>query len=512
MEDDLVNSTLRRVVKGAGIFLIGTFFGLFIGLISRVLVIRYITPYQFGILSFAWLIVSVVQTVFSFGIPNALIRQASVFIGCGETEKAKAVFKVSGYLLLGLSLLGTLLLILSADIIAKFFKMPDLGWVLRILAITVPFLILNFYLISIYQTFGMAHVKVMFGDVLPNVVKVSAIAVVILLGLSFYHVVWAYAVPPLIVSLAFVAYSINKIDLSTKESVGKYVKIIIAFAIPLLIQSILGTIIVWTDSFMIGYYLTPVDLALYNGARPLAMLLQQILIAVNFMYFPLASQLFGQRRMKEIGRTYAVVTKWLTSATLPAFLVMFLFPKTVLWVLYGSKYVDSYTVLRILALGSFIHILFGPNGMTLIIFGETGFVTLVNTIVAMTNFVLNLFLIPRFGIDGAAVASALVYIMSNNVVSLRLYTKYKIHPFTKNYIKPLVVSSVAVALIYSIAEKFKLGLVSLVVLFVIFVGVYFVSLLITKSFDKEDIMLLQAMEDRLGLNLSLIKKILRKFI
>jgi len=48
--------------------------------------------------------------------------------------------------------------------------------------------------------------------------------------------------------------------------------------------------------------------------------------------------------------------------------------------------------------------------------------------------------------------------------------------------------------------------------FLTFVVIYALSLLVTKSFDKEDIMILLSIENRLGVNLSWLKNILKKFV
>jgi len=48
--------------------------------------------------------------------------------------------------------------------------------------------------------------------------------------------------------------------------------------------------------------------------------------------------------------------------------------------------------------------------------------------------------------------------------------------------------------------------------FILFLAIYGLSLLLTKSFDNEDIMLLLAIEKRTGIDATLIKNILRRFI
>ena len=114
---------------------------------------------------------------------------------------------------------------------------------------------------------------------------------------------------------------------------------------------------------------------------------------------------------------------------------------------------------------------------------------------------------------GAAVASAAALICTNTLLSIKLYALAKIHPFTRNYIKPGAVSILSILTVYVFAVKFfTISAWMLPVLFVIFVLIYCLSLLLTKSFDKEDIMMLRALEKKAGLNLGFVKRILKKFI
>ncbi len=510
--EDVVGGTLRKVAKGAGIYLLGTIAGLTIGFVTRILVIRYLTLSEYGVLSFAWVILSVFSTLVTFGIPGALTRQASFFIGKGEYEKATAIMKLSALMLLTFSVFSTITLFISANSFATFFKMPNLSWVLKITVVSLPFITMSSYFVSVFQTYERADVKVIFNDILSNLLKLILVLIVVLFGLEFYGMVWAYVISPVVASIAFFIYFIKNVNLKTREKLSPYIKILLAFAVPILVQAVLGLILSWTDVFMIGYYLTPIDVALYNAARPLARMLTTVLTATNFLYFPLTSQLYGQNKIEEIGKVYVTITKWIMAVTTPAFLVMFLFPSAVLWILYGSRYLGARTVLEILALCFFIHILAGPNGVTMISLGEVSFVTLVTLAAAVANFIVNLVLIPIQGINGAALASLASYAAANVLLSVKLYTKYGIHPLSKNYVKPLASSFIVAVIIFMIAKHFVLKWYSLVLLFVAFVVVSGLAMLFTKSFDREDIQLLLAIEDRIGIDFGPIKRILKRFV
>jgi len=47
---------------------------------------------------------------------------------------------------------------------------------------------------------------------------------------------------------------------------------------------------------------------------------------------------------------------------------------------------------------------------------------------------------------------------------------------------------------------------------ILFYGIYFLVVLFSKSFDQEDIMLLTTIEKKMGVDITPIKKILRRFL
>ena len=507
-----VNDSLRKIVKGAALFFVGSTLGLFIAFICRILVIRYITPAEFGLLSLSLTIFTIARSIANLGIPAGLTRQASHFLGKGETQKAIAIIKAGVYVSLAAGVFTAAVLFFASDAIAEIFKM-QVSWILKLLSLALPFAILSGTLVSVFQVYENVRAKVLFNDILPNLLRLILVAFIVALSLSFCYVVSAYFLSFLIPGLVFVVYALKNLNFKTAEKTTIYVKLLVLFSLPLLVQSLLGMIINWTDTLMIGYFLTPLDVGLYSGARPLAALMLSFLNSVNFLYYPIISQLYAKGKVKDVGRTYAIITKWLMSATLPVFLVMALFPKAVLWLLYGKAYIPASYALSILAFGFFVNVMLGPNGITLIAAGNVKYPTAVSTIAAVANVVLNLFFIPMYGITGAALASAITYGIGNVLVSLKLYRDYGMHPFTKNYVKPAVLSVSTALLTYYLARNF-IGVSGLMLLaaFLFFAAIYAISLLVTKSFDKEDIMLLLSIESKLGINLSWLKNVLRKFV
>jgi O-antigen/teichoic acid export membrane protein len=145
--------------------------------------------------------------------------------------------------------------------------------------------------------------------------------------------------------------------------------------------------------------------------------------------------------------------------------------------------------------------------------GEARFIMWTTLGMALTNVGLNSALIPPLGMEGAAIASIAAISCGNVVRCWKLYSLSKAQPLSKNLIKPTLVS---LGLIFLFQLVFK-NFVTIVwwmlpLVFILYYVIYGVAILFTKSFDKEDISMLLAVEQRAGLNLAYVKRILRRFL
>lgn len=192
----------------------------------------------------------------------------------------------------------------------------------------------------------------------------------------------------------------------------------------------------WTDTLMLGYYKSSEVVGIYNAASPLARLLPIFLNSAGFIYMPIASSLYAQGKLREMGRVYQILTKWVFLLTLPIFSIMFLFPEA--------------------TISSF-------------------------------------------------------YFVANVFRSLKLYQRTKIHPFSWNYVKPLIISF----LLLGAVQQMKLRVSNIwevIGILTAFLTLYFGLVLLSKSIDREDVELLLAIERKLRINLELLKRILKRFI
>jgi len=490
---EVVNQSLQKIAKGTGIIFVGTIIGMLLGFVSRIIIVRYITQSEYGIFSLALVLMSIFVTISSLGLQEGATRYIAYFRGKNEEDKVRSVISSSIKIALIASIISSLILFLSADIIStNIFHISELSTPLKIFSVAIPFTVLMGIFTSIFRGFDRVEPNVYFQNIMRNVVFILFLIGIMSLGLSFPGVIYAYLASIVITCVVFGIYAVKKLPLtfsafSVKKgaddatAINPMGKELLLFSLPLLAVAMLNMIMNWTDTLMLGYFKTPDVVGLYNGALSLAHLITISLTSAGFIYVPIISGLYSKRLIEELRRTYQVLTKWIFSVTIPLFFILFLFPEIVLNFLFGMNYIQAASALRILALGFMFHAFLGLNGLSLLVMGESRFLMLVSLSGAVSNVVLNVAFIPTLGIVGAALASLLSYCMVNILCSTKLYLLSKIHPFTRNYMKLVGISIALLVLIYAFTSLLIIYSWVLPFLLILFL------LLLTRSFDKEDI-------------------------
>ena len=292
------------------------------------------------------------------------------------------------------------------------------------------------------------------------------------------------------------------------------VRELFSFSIPLIFVGFSSLIMGWTDTLMLGFFLSPSDVGIYNAALPATRVMRMVLTSMGAISMPVIAGLYSRGRFEDIRSSYSAITKWILSISLPLFLVMFLFAEPAIRILFGSEYIAGATALRILAFGFFIFTLLGLSARIVIAFGRTKLNMVSYFAGAGANFAFNLFLIPLYGINGAAIATTSSFALMMSLNFLFAYHIGKMQPFRLNHIKIFAASGIAVLVIYGVTKFFfeHAPLHVLVLMFLVFLVLYFFLLLVFKSFEEEDLMIMRAIDQRLGTKSDWIREIIKRFL
>lgn len=430
---------LEKIVKGSGAILAGTLLAMLLNFFSRVILARAFTVSEYGVFNLAVTILGFASIFSLMGLHEYIPREIPYY-KVKDPSRVREIISTSITLALVGGIAGGVALYLASDPLARFFHEPRLSYALKILSISLPFQALLTMSISVFRGFERVRENVYFQNIIRPSLWLGSLLVIYMLKLPLIYVFWFFVLVYFVTFIALLLYSkrFNLVELDPLYINPNIARRLLAFSLPLLFTGVMGFIMNWTDTLMIGYFKGSRLVGIYNAAVPLARLLTIFLGVAGFLYVPIISEFYAKSLTYEFKKIYQIITKWVFILTLPIFVAYVLYPRTIISLLFGIKYQGGFLSLQILSIGFIFHVMLGLNGLSLVVLGETKFIALYSLLAASINFILNTILIPFYGIKGAASATSISYIIANILASTKLYLRCKITPIDRSYLKVLI--------------------------------------------------------------------------
>jgi O-antigen/teichoic acid export membrane protein len=180
------------------------------------------------------------------------------------------------------------------------------------------------------------------------------------------------------------------------------------------------------DILMLGSMVGTRETGIYSVATRGAGLITYVLVAVNAALGPAIASLNVSQDRQRLQSMITKSSRIVLLISLPACVGLIVFGGFFLRI-FGQDFVSGRTALSILCLGQLFSAAMGSVNLLLIMTGHErdALVTLGGS--TILNAALNLLLIPRWGIEGAAIASTAGVIMRNAVAALFAYRRLQIH-------------------------------------------------------------------------------------
>jgi O-antigen/teichoic acid export membrane protein len=199
---------------------------------------------------------------------------------------------------------------------------------------------------------------------------------------------------------------------------------IFRFATPLLASTLVWLLMESTDALLLGYFFDSEAVANFRAVLPMARMNAIVILTFGMLYMPMASRLYARGDQAQLTELYWQSALWMTVLTFPIFLLTFSFAPSTTLGIYGKAYAGSAPTMAVLAIGYFFHTSLGFNGVTLRIYNKLRYTVSIDIAMALLNVGVNLALIPRLGVIGAAVGTSATMILHNVLkqIGLRRYT------------------------------------------------------------------------------------------
>lgn len=252
----------------------------------------------------------------------------------------------------------------------------------------------------------------------------SAVALWVTVAVFFTRdIFWIIATLLFIEAALLIAYAIfirGKGILIARPNFSNMIPLL-RFGPPLIITSMGYWVVQLSDRYIIGYFMDISDVGLYAVSYGIAVIILMFWVAFQAILLPDLSALYDSGGKKELELRFSRVLKYgmaVSMASVAGFVVL---AKPILVILSSAKFAEVSTVLIVVSAGIFCYGIFMHFSVLLNVLKKVKVLNIFWLSMAITNVLLNLFLIPVMGIMGAAYSTLLVFIFG--MIAIIFYTR-----------------------------------------------------------------------------------------
>jgi O-antigen/teichoic acid export membrane protein len=435
---------LHRAARGGAVNLLGMVAG---GILQFVLVVlvTHLGAKGAGVVFEAVAIFMILTNVTEFGADTGLVRLIPHALSRDRRAEVRPLIEaaVVPVLVLGI-LVMVATLVWAPELASIFFHGVENTVVVRYLRILAPFIPLagaTTILLAATRGFGTMVPYVLVQNVGLPAARPVLVVIGWLAGLGAVAVAvgWVVPIPVGFAVAAVIALSMVRRVEGTRHGADRPLRSRQAissefwrFAGPRGLAAAFGITVTWLDILLVGALRSTAEAGVYAAVSRLALLGVLVLQAVGMAIAPHVSGLISRRRHDDAESLYQVATWWLIALTWPFYLSVAMFAPLILRI-FGVGFVPGAPALVILSLGMLFNLGTGNVTTFLLMAGRSSW-HLINTALSLTiNVGLNLALIPRYGMTGAAIAWTASIIAVNLAALLEVWWFLDLRPFGRGY-------------------------------------------------------------------------------
>lgn len=442
---------IKVLARGGAVTLVGTVAQALSGMVLLVGLGRVMGTDGAGAFLEAVAIFNIAAVTATLGVDTGFIRSLSRLRVTGQAQNIRRILWVGYVPLVALGLIAGLLVALNADglasILADDAEAEQVSEFVRVFAVFIPFgamLLATLGATRAYETMVPTVAVDRIGRLGAQAVFVI---VALILGLDDFWVAVAWGLPVL-VAMVWAASWLRRLT-GSEHGDGEagltplraVVSDFWSFTLPRTFASIFRVAVLWLDVLLVGALISASAAGIYAVSTRLLQLGLAVAFAVGQASQPMISRLIADSGSESTRHLYETATAWQILLTWPQYLALAVFASAYLGI-FGSGFTEGTAVVVILAVSAMLGGAAGPVDMVLLMAGKSLW-SFWNTALSLSiNVVLNLWLIPRIGITGAAFAWATSRVVGNVLPLVQLRSAFRLHPFGARWTRAVVLSFV----------------------------------------------------------------------
>ncbi|MDJ0679752.1 MAG: flippase [Xenococcaceae cyanobacterium MO_167.B52] len=423
------NNLKQRLVKGVA----GTFglkiAGTGLSFITGIVLARMLGASGFGIYTYAFAWTQLLILLGTLGIDKLIVRELAIYQTKSEWSLLRGLLHWGNQIVLVISValvLGSIAVAWGLNMAAN----SEQFWAFCMAMLLIPIAVLRNLRLSAMR--GLHQIVV---GLMPELI-LAPILLLALSGCAYLFLgdnltaFWV-VIMRIIAALITLGIGVKLLDgvlpNAAKEATPKYQpKLWIQSALPFMFLGSLFIIKSRTDILMLGAIQGAEAVGIYFAVSRGAHLINFILSSVNTVLGPNIATLYAEGKTKQLQRVVTKSARIVLLIALPMTAIMIGFGYWYL-LLFGQDFTQGQQALTILCVGRLVHASAGSVGLLLNMTGNERFTFITNATGTGLNVLLNALLIPRWGIEGAALATTSTTILVNLINTIWVRQKLGIH-------------------------------------------------------------------------------------
>jgi O-antigen/teichoic acid export membrane protein len=479
-----VGIILRQSIKGT----IYTYFGAFLGFINVAVLMQYfLAPEEVGLVNLLVAISVIFAQFSSLGFNQVTTRLFSYFRNKGKKHNGFLFLAVStamaGYLVM-----LVIFFLIKPYLISKNAESSPLF--VKYILFLIP-LIFFYLFFTIFDNYA----KVLYNSTIGIFLKEIFVRIITLGGLLGYAfdfigfnvlvfvLVSAQCVPALVIVIYLIRegqFNLNPDFSLIDKKMRKQITGVAAFGLLSNPGAVVGTNI---DKYMVNNFM---DLG-YTGIYSIAYYFGTLIIMPSRALIKVSSAVLADAWKKnDIGTIYRVYFKSCLNQFIVALILVLLLTLNMNNILefLDPKYRSGIMVIIIIAVANMIEMISGTSGILIQTSKYYPFITYLRILVTVVLVGLQILLIPRYGINGAAWAFLVTKVLSTLVKFIYILYRFRMQPFKINFVYVILAGLGSIVVGYFLPQLDNY-IVDLVIRSILITSVYGVIILLLKA--SEDI-------------------------
>ena len=313
----------------------------------------------------------------------------------------------------------------------------------------------------------------------------------VLLGYGVWGAFAGYIISFVLVSILGLAllyirfYRTKKTDTPVEQTLRKRIA---EYTLPLTATNTARALDLHIDTILVGFFLNPASVGFYVLAKQITQFLETPAYAVGFSLAPTFGAEKARNNVERPSQIYETSLTYSLLVYLPAAVGLILVAEPTIRYVFGMAYLGAVPVLQVLALYVVFRAITTITENSLDYLGRARARAIIKIPTVGLNIVLNILLIPRLGIIGAALATVVSYGLFSIATMYVIYTELDLRA---RYIGRQMAVVIVIAGIMGIAVAFGLqfvsGLFTLILIILAGMAVWAVSGIAFGMLDMGDI-------------------------